>query len=280
MNYLWTSDELVSAMHGRPYGSLPAGVTGISIDSRSIGKGEAFFAIKGDRVDGHDYASVAAANGAALLVVSEAKLPALGRVYDSNDRGGRCAGRAGAPGPCRARFVPLPRLLRDRIGRQDDDQGNAAQGAGIVGHGSCVGRIVTQSLGVPLTLARMAKDVDYGVFEIGMNHPGEIRALFDVRPDISIITTVAGAHLGNFRSVEEIAYAKSEILEGIEADGHAILNRDIEYFPILEKVAIENRVPHIHSFGNNARADFRLAEFNGHATVRISGRSSADGRSR
>ncbi len=80
MNYLWTSDELVSAMHGRPFGSLPQGVTGISIDSRSIGKGEAFFAIKGDRVDGHDYASVAAANGAALLVVSEAKLPALGRV--------------------------------------------------------------------------------------------------------------------------------------------------------------------------------------------------------
>ncbi len=126
---------------------------------------------------------------------------------------------------------------------------------------------------MPLTLARMPRDVDYGVFEIGMNHPGEIRALVSmVRPDIAIITTVAGAHLGNFRSVEEIAYAKSEILEGIEADGHAILNRDIEYFPILEKVAIENRVPHIHSFGNNARADFRLAEFNGHAQAPTSGR--------
>jgi UDP-N-acetylmuramoyl-tripeptide--D-alanyl-D-alanine ligase len=67
-------------MAGRPFGTLPDGITGISIDSRSIGPGEAFFAIKGDRVDGHDYASMAMANGAALLVVSEARLPAMGRL--------------------------------------------------------------------------------------------------------------------------------------------------------------------------------------------------------
>jgi UDP-N-acetylmuramoyl-tripeptide--D-alanyl-D-alanine ligase len=118
--------------------------------------------------------------------------------------------------------------------------------------------------GVPLTLARMPKDVDYGVFEIGMNHPGEIRALVSmVRPDIAIITTVAGAHLGNFRNIEEIALAKAEILEGVEVDGHAILNRDIDQFPILEKAALENRVAHIHTFGVSPRAEYRLAEFNG-----------------
>ncbi|HWU60698.1 MAG TPA: UDP-N-acetylmuramoylalanyl-D-glutamyl-2,6-diaminopimelate--D-alanyl-D-alanine ligase [Ensifer sp.] len=267
MNYLWTSDELVSAMHGRPYGSLPEGVTGISIDSRSIGKGEAFFAIKGDRVDGHDYASVASANGAALLVVSEAKLPALGRVttpmivVDDVLAGLERLGRA-----ARVRSAAKVIAITGSVGKTTTKEmlRKALESSGTV-HASVAS--FNNHWGVPLTLARMPKDVDYGVFEIGMNHAGEIRALVSmVRPDIAIITTVAGAHLGNFRSVEEIAYAKSEILEGIQADGHAILNRDIEYFPILEKVAIENRVPHIHSFGNNARADFRLAEFNGHPT--------------
>ena len=80
MKWLWTTADLIAAMHGRPIGNLPQGVTGISIDSREIGAGEAFFAIKGDRVDGHDFASFAVANGAALLVVSEGKLPALGRL--------------------------------------------------------------------------------------------------------------------------------------------------------------------------------------------------------
>ena len=80
MSLLWTSAELISAMGGRPVGSQPQGVTGISIDSRSVSKGDAFFAIKGDRVDGHDFASLAAANGAAVLVVSEGRLPSLGRL--------------------------------------------------------------------------------------------------------------------------------------------------------------------------------------------------------
>ena len=80
MTFLWTSRDMVAAMAGRPFGNLPEGITGISIDSRTITPGEAFFAIKGDRVDGHDYASIAIANGASLLVVNEAKLPALGRL--------------------------------------------------------------------------------------------------------------------------------------------------------------------------------------------------------
>jgi len=80
MNWLWTTEDMIAAMAGRPFGSLPQGITGISIDSRSIAPGEAFFAIKGDRVDGHDYASMAMANGASLLVVSEARLPAMGRL--------------------------------------------------------------------------------------------------------------------------------------------------------------------------------------------------------
>jgi UDP-N-acetylmuramoyl-tripeptide--D-alanyl-D-alanine ligase len=252
-------------MHGRPIGSLPQGVTGISIDSRSIGKGEAFFAIKGDRVDGHDFASVAAANGAALLVVSEAKLPALGRVtapmivVDDVLAGLERLGRA-----ARMRSAAKVIAITGSVGKTTTKEmlRKALESSGTV-HASVAS--FNNHWGVPLTLARMPRDVDYGVFEIGMNHAGEIRALVAmVRPDIAIITTVAGAHLGNFRSIDEIAYAKSEILEGIEVDGHAILNRDIDQYPILEKVAVENRVAHVHSFGNSPRAEFRLAEFNGH----------------
>lgn len=266
MNYLWTADELVSAMNGRPVGHLPAGVTGISIDSRSITEGEAFFAIKGDRVDGHEYASIAAANGASLLVVSEAKLPALGRVT-----------------------VPLIVVDDVLVGLEHLGRAARSRASGkIIAVTGSVGKTTTKEMlrlalspsgsvhvsvasfnnhwGVPLTLARMPRETDFGVFEIGMNHPGEIRNLVSmVRPDIAIITTVAGAHLGNFANIGEIAQAKAEIMEGIEPDGHVILNRDNDQFDILEKAAFDNRVAYIHTFGASPRAEFRLAEFNGEA---------------
>lgn len=264
MKFLWTSEELVNAMNGRPVGSLPAGVTGISIDSRSISKGEAFFAIKGDRVDGHDYATIASANGASVLVISEAKLPALGRVttpmivVDDVLMGLERLGRA-----ARERTVAKVIGVTGSVGKTTTKEmlRVALSASGTV-HASVAS--FNNHWGVPLTLARMPKDVDFAVFEIGMNHPGEIRALVSmVRPDIAIITTVAGAHLGNFRNIEEIAQAKSEILEAVEPNGHAIINRDIDQFPILEKAALENRVAHIHTFGISPRADFRLAEYNG-----------------
>ena len=80
---------------------------------------------------------------------------------------------------------------------------------------------------MPLTLARMPRDAAYGVFEIGMNHPGEIRPLVKmVRPHVALITLIAAAHLGFFRNLDEIAAAKAEIFEGIEPDGTALINRD------------------------------------------------------
>ena len=80
MNWLWTTEAMVEAMEGRPFGDLPDGVSGLSIDTRTLQKGEAFFAIKGEKFDGHNFATAAMAAGAGLMVVSEAKLPALGRL--------------------------------------------------------------------------------------------------------------------------------------------------------------------------------------------------------
>ena len=80
MNWLWSADALVTATGGRPIGAMPSGITGISIDSRTLKPGEAFFAIKGEAMDGHDFATAAIKAGAGVLVVAESKLPALGRL--------------------------------------------------------------------------------------------------------------------------------------------------------------------------------------------------------
>ena len=264
MNWLWTTETMSSVMEGRPVGSPPEGITGISIDSRSIAPGEAFFAIKGDRVDGHDFASIAAANGAALVVVSEAKLPAMGRltvpmivVDDVLAALGRLA--VAARERSKAQIVAVTgsvgktttkEMLRHVLGPSGKVHAAVAS--------------FNNHWGVPLTLARMPEDAEFGVFEIGMNHPGEIRPLVKlVRPHVAIITTIAAAHLGHFTSVEEIAAAKAEIFEGVEPGGAAILNRDNKHYAFLEQRAQDAGIERIYSFGQHAKADFRLADFEG-----------------
>lgn len=262
MNWLWTSSDLLEALQGRPVGALPEGVTGISIDSRSIGAGEAFFAIKGDRVDGHDYAGIAIANGAGLLVVSEAKLPALGRliapmivvddVLEAMVRLG-CAARDRSAAKIIAVTGSVGKTTTKEMLR------TVLEPSGSV-HASAAS--FNNHWGVPLSLARMPETTRFGVFEIGMNHPDEIRPLVKmVRPHVAIVTTVAAAHLGNFKSLDEIAAAKAEIFEGVVDGGHAILNRDNDKFKLLEKAAQDAGVSYIHSFGAGAKADFRLVEF-------------------
>lgn len=120
--------------------------------------------------------------------------------------------------------------------------------------------------GVPLTLARMPETTDFGVFEIGMNHAGEILPLTRmVRPHVAVVTSIAAAHLGNFTSLDEIAAAKAEIFEGVVNGGHAVINRDSAQYDLLERAAAAAGVSHVHSFGANPRSEFRLAEFAGGA---------------
>jgi UDP-N-acetylmuramoyl-tripeptide--D-alanyl-D-alanine ligase len=116
--------------------------------------------------------------------------------------------------------------------------------------------------GVPLTLARMPEDTDYGVFEIGMNHPDEIRPLVKlVRPHIAIITIIAAAHLGHFKSLDGIARAKAEIFEGVVEDGYAVLNRDDSRYRKLEMLAKDNGIKNIYGFGEHRQANFKLMKY-------------------
>ena len=259
MSLLWTSQDMVEAMDGRPVGAIPAGVNGISIDSRSVGEGDAFFAIKGDRHDGHDFASAAVANGASLLVVSEAKLPALGRltapmiVVKDVLKALEDLGRA-ARDRSEAKIIAITGSVGKTSSKEMLRQALAPSGEV---HASAAS--FNNHWGVPLTLARMPASAAFGVFEIGMNHPDEIRPLVKmVRPHVAIITTVAAAHMGNFKNLTEIAAAKSEIMEGLVADGHLLLNRDNEKYGWLKKRAGELGVANVLSFGENSKADFRL----------------------
>ncbi|MGD9914976.1 MAG: UDP-N-acetylmuramoylalanyl-D-glutamyl-2,6-diaminopimelate--D-alanyl-D-alanine ligase [Rhizobiaceae bacterium] len=261
MSFLWTSDALVAATGGRPFGTMPAGITGISIDTRSLKPGDAFFAIKGDVHDGHDFATAAVHAGATLLVVAEGKLPALGRLSV----------------PMIVVSDVLAALEKTGIAARDRARGKIIAVTGSVGktttkealrHAlSAVGTVhasdksFNNHWGVPLTLAKLPEDADFGIFEIGMNHPGEIRPLVKmVRPHVAIVTLIAPAHLGHFRDLEEIAQAKAEIFEGVVEGGHAVLNRDDPHFDLLEKLARAAGVGDVVGFGEDERADFRLLD--------------------
>lgn len=279
MNLLWTSEAMVAAMGGRPIGNLPEGVTGISIDSRTLVKGEAFFAIKGENFDGHSFATAAMAAGAGLLVVAEAKLPALGRlkvpmiVVDDVLKGLERLGAA-ARKRSKAKFV----AITGSVGKTTTKEmlRHALEPSGQV-HASV--KSFNNHWGVPLTLARMPKEADFGVFEIGMNHANEIRPLVKlVKPHVAIITLIAAAHLGHFKDLGEIADAKAEIFEGLIRGGHALINRDDGRWKQLEKAAIAAGVQNIKGFGSNRQAMYKLLDYeggpeSGHVRMKIGGKA-------
>jgi len=266
MSLLWTSEALVSAMDGRPLGPMPEGISGISIDSRSLQPGDAFFAIKGEAMDGHDFATAAIKAGAGVLVVAEGRLPSLGRltapmivvedVLVALEKLGVAA---------RARSLARIIAVTGSAGKTTTKEA-LRHVLSAVGKVHASAQSFNNHWGVPLTLARMPADCDFAVFEIGMNHPDEIRPLVKmVRPHVAIVTIIAAAHLGFFRNLDEIAKAKAEIFEGLEPDGAAVLNRDDARFKLLDKMAHAAGVEHVYGFGENARSTFKLVKCELHA---------------
>jgi UDP-N-acetylmuramoyl-tripeptide--D-alanyl-D-alanine ligase len=255
---LWSVRELVDATHGAIEGTVTRPLTGVTIDSRAVAPGEIFVAIKGEKHDGHDFVAAALGAGVGLAVVSRptAAMKAAG---------------------------PLLVVAGDPL-RGLEDMGRAARArsqAQIVGVTGSVGKTSTKEMlkvalqasgkthvsaasynnhwGVPLTLARMPRDAAFAVFEIGMNHAGEITPLVGmVRPQVAIVTTIAASHLGHFNSLDEIADAKAEIFTGVVPGGTAVINRDTPYFDRLRKVAEAAGISTIVSFGRHASADARI----------------------
>ncbi|AMJ60645.1 UDP-N-acetylmuramoylalanyl-D-glutamyl-2,6-diaminopimelate--D-alanyl-D-alanine ligase [Bosea sp. PAMC 26642] len=255
---LWSGEALVAAMGARAAGAVPPAVTGISIDTRTLEPGDAFFAITGEARDGHEFVAGALAKGAALAVIDEAheaqfagtgacavvpdvlkamEQAGMARRAELNARVVAVTGSVGKTGTKEA--------LRLVLSRQGQTHAPVAS--------------YNNHWGVPLTLCRTPSSVAYAVYEIGMSNPGEILPLAKlVTPDVAVVTTVQPVHLAAFDSIEGIAEEKGSIFKALKPGGTAIVNADIPQAALLREIAEASPAGRIISFGESAHADVRL----------------------
>jgi len=243
VSVLWTSDEIARVTGGTA--SAQFEVTGVTFDSREVGAGDLFVAMPGTVHDGHKFVDAAFASGAAGAIVSQPvegphvlvadtfeALRALGQAARE-----RCAatilgvtGSVGKTSTKEALYAALDRCRPGKVHRSVKSYNNHT--------------------GVPLSLARMPRDAEFAVLEMGMNNKGEIAALARlVRPNVALITAIAPAHIENLGSEEAIADAKAEIFEGLEADGIAIVPNETPHRDRLVKAA-RRRADRIITFGS------------------------------
>jgi len=259
---LWTGQDIIDAIGARPTNGVAGDVTGVSIDTRTLEAGDVFFAIAGDNFDGHTFASKAVAAGCSALVVAEEKLPALGHitkplmvvpdVLQAMERLG-VAARART----KAKIVAVTGSAGKTTTKEALRHVFAQQSSKV--HASP--KSFNNHWGVPLTLARMPQDTEYAVFEIGMNHAGEITPLVKmVRPHVAMITLIAAAHLGNFKNMDGIAHAKAEIFRGVVRGGTALINRDDKRFKMLSQLAGEAGVHRVAGYGKIKKSDVVLTD--------------------
>jgi UDP-N-acetylmuramoyl-tripeptide--D-alanyl-D-alanine ligase len=261
---LWTSHHMAAAMRAAASGTLPRAITGISIDSRTIAIGEAYFAIKGDVHDGHAFVEAALKAGAALAVVETAqreRFPIDAPLLVVDDV---LAGLVDLARASRARLNAQVVAITGSVGKTSTKEALwrvlAAQGET---HASVAS--FNNHWGVPLSLARCPASVRFAIFEIGMNHAGEIEPLVKlVRPHVAVITTVEPVHLEFFAGIEAIADAKAEIFEGLEPGGAVVLNRDNPHFARLQRRAKKLGISRIVSFGAHKKSDARLIDVSLH----------------
>ena len=245
---LWTSDEL-QAVLGPPTRALEHPASGVSIDSRTLHQGDLFVAIRGDTHDGHDHVARALAAGACAALVSRPQGVAGPQfVVDDTLRGLERLGVA-----ARRRSGARILAITGSVGKTSAKE-MARIALSAIGPTHASAASFNNHWGVPLTLARLPADAAYGVFEIGMNHAGEITPLVGfVRPHVALVTTIGPVHIEHFGSLEAIADAKAEIFSGLEPGGAAVLNRDAPQFDRLTATA-----DRVLSFGASPGGDARL----------------------
>ena len=253
MTPLWTAFDIAAAVDGEVHGDFSA--TGVAFDSREIGPGDLFIALQGEATDGHRFLDKAFAAEAAGAIVSEActgphvrvadtmaALEALAVAARTRMKGQviGVTGSVGKTGTKEALFDCLDRSLRGKVHRSVKSYNNHT--------------------GVPLSLARMPADTRIGIFEMGMNHSGELAALTRlVRPHVAIVTAIAPAHSAFFASEAAIADAKGEIFQGLEPGGTAIIPYDS---PHRERLLVAARpfAGRILTFGTDRAADIHIQD--------------------
>ncbi len=257
MTILWHSDEAEKITAGKLQGRWSA--TGVSIDTRTLKKGDLFVALKGDQGDGHDYVAQALELGAAAAIVShtpkglsqDAPLLIVQNTLEALELLGQSA-RARTS----AKIIAITGSVgktgtKEMLSRALSDQGQT--------HWSQ--KSYNNHWGVPLTLSLMDPGCDYGVYEIGMNHAHEITPLAEmVKPDIAIITTVAAVHIENFSDgITGVADAKAEIFNGLSDHGVAIIHHDMEQYDRVMS-HVNARGVNVLTFGEHQDSDARMIE--------------------
>jgi UDP-N-acetylmuramoyl-tripeptide--D-alanyl-D-alanine ligase len=250
---LWTSDEVARALGAVV--TAPFEANGVTFDSRAVGKGDLFFALKGETTDGHGFVPEAMKRGAAAAVVSRdvenaggtlirvpdtmKALEGLGRAARRRSKA-RIASVTGSVGKTSTKDA-----LRAMLSAQAPTSASAAS--------------FNNHVGVPISLARLPREARYGVFEIGMNHPGEIEPLArQVEAHVGVVTNVGPAHIGFMGSEEAIADEKACLFAGMAQGAVAVLNRDGKHYERLAGHVRRFGVSRIVGFGRGETAEARL----------------------
>lgn len=256
---MWQSQEIAVATKGKTKGkSFIASC--VVIDSRAVTPGALFVALKGEHVDGHDYVKDALTRGAAGALVE--RVPTgltpdapLVVVKNAQDALGGLAGAA------RARTQAVVIAITGSVGKTGTKEA-IRQAALPAGEVFATQGNLNNHIGLPLCLSNLPPQARIGVFELGMNHAGEIAALTRiVRPQIAVITNVEAVHLEFFANIEGIADAKAEIMEGMPAEGTIILNRDNRFYDRLLAHVRRHGIKNVVTFGAHETADCRLLDY-------------------
>ncbi len=258
MSALWTSDEVKAALTAASI-AAPFEAEGVTFDSRAVGKGDLFFALSGETTDGHGFVADALSRGAAAAVVSrdvEGARGTLVRVPDTMKalvELGRAARRRSKAAVASVTGSVGKTSTKDALRAMLSAQ--APTSASVASYNNHVG--------VPVSLARLPRDVRYGVFEIGMNHPGEIEPLArQVEAHVGVVTNVGPVHIGHMGSEEAIADEKGCLFAGMAQGAVAVLNRDSRHYERLVEKARHFGVSRIVGFGRSEAADARLVSCN------------------
>ncbi len=254
MSALWTSDEVARALSPIAM-SAAFEASGVTFDSRAVTDGDIFFALPGETTDGHAFVANALSRGAAVAVVSREMMGAADRLIRVPDtmKALVALGHAG-----RKRSTARIASVTGSVGKTSTkDALRAILSAQAPTSASTAS--FNNHVGVPISLARLPRDARYGVFEIGMNHPGEIEPLARlVEAHVSVITNVEAAHIGHMGSEEAIADEKARLFAGMRPGAVAVLNRDNRHYDRLVQHARAFGVTKVMGFGRHAAADARL----------------------
>jgi UDP-N-acetylmuramoyl-tripeptide--D-alanyl-D-alanine ligase len=269
MSALWTARDAAVAAGGSIAPNAAWSADGVSIDTRKVAANDLFVALKGPRFDGHDFVAEALRGGAAAAMVDRAPAGAdPARLLTVTDT---MAGLEALARAARARSRTKIAAVTGSVGKTGTKEAlNLVLGRQGQTHASAGN--LNNHIGLPLSLSRMPVSAQFGVFELGMNHAGEIAPLSAMlRPHVAIITTVEAVHLEFFPDIGAIADAKAEIFAGMDTEGVAILNRDNAYFDRLAGHARARRLRRIWGFGKADDAEARLVS----ATLDVAGSTAA-----